>query len=135
MLAALLRSAFQKKRMEIHVESAALLRCKSKPADALAILCMQRRGLNISTHRSRYLYTLWAEIPNYLCIVCMNEEEAGILRDDINRPQTKIIVLNEAEGGIPNPRNSSFDYEQCARFLEAEAEKLIIRLSEMKGAA
>lgn len=128
MLAALLRSFLQERRIEVTVESAGL---KSdglrRPASENATAAMRERGLDLSAHGSAYAGNL--DLNSYDLVLCMDADLAGQL-EKLGVPRDRVEVLNAEAGGVPNPYGGDLEtYRKCTALLETLAQGIAQRYS------
>ena len=127
MLAALLRAALRRQVVAATVESAGTAAGQGEPASAGALAAMARRGLDLSAHRSRALVGLDLGGIDHVCTV--SSRHAAFVRS-LGVPPGRISVVAADRGGVPDPWGGDEEaYEEAARTLEAEAERLARSLS------
>lgn len=110
------------------VESAGTLKeAAGKPAAEHSITCMQKRGLDLSSHRSRWIGDL--DLTVFDLFLCVGPDEAAALVER-GVPRDKIEIVNEAQGGIPNPYQKGLgEYQACARVIEQFVEDFVANIA------
>lgn len=125
MLEVLLKKELQEKGIQgVKVESAGTLQeAKDNLANEHSITCMDKLGLNLRNHRSRWFGDLC--LTDYDLIVCMEEEQLNILTY-LGIPLEKIIVANKDAGGVPNPYKKGLAaYQECSKILQQVAREIV----------
>jgi ribose 5-phosphate isomerase B len=90
-----------------------------QPATTEALREMQRRGLDLSAHRSRECTSL--NLQDFDRILCMTSSHAAYVRSK-GVPARRITVLHAERGGVPDPYGGTpADYAACADLLEQSA--------------
>ncbi len=127
MLAVLLGAALRSRGVEATVESAGTAAGQAEPASAGALAAMARRGFDLSAHRSRALVGLDLGGIDHFCTV--SSRHAAFVRS-LGVPPGRISVVAAERGGVPDPwGGDEAAYEEAARTLEAEADRLARSLS------
>ena len=122
MLAELLIEALRRKGVAATVESAGTGASAGEPASAEAVAAMARRGLDLTTHRSRPVDGL--DLAQFDRIFTVSSRHAAFVRGQGVQPG-RIEVLAADQGGIPDPFGGDGSiYEETATVLAAEAERL-----------
>lgn len=92
------------------------------PATIHSVNCMDRRGIDISSHVSRPLSSL--NINRFDLIVCMSSDEVEFVIK--LKPRGAVLLANAVNGGVPNPWQKGPEaYEKCAEALEAVCEEIL----------
>lgn len=121
MLQALLSRNLPREKFEI--ESAGLADRTGAPASAHAVECMQERGLDIISHRSREASDL--NLASYDHIYCVEEALSNQLVA-LGAPKEKIEVTE-----VSNPYGKDLEtYRACAETLSRIAEALAAKLNQ-----
>ena len=89
------------------------------PANSRSIACMKERGVDLTSHTSRWVADL--DLSQYGWIVCVGREEADKVSTWLgSNSSTVIIVANEQQGGIPDPYELGLPgYRDCLALLDA----------------
>lgn len=133
MAEALLVHELAKLGIEADVQSAGLRLDCDKPPLEHAVACMQRRGLDITDHRSRHIDSVRNREGITHAYVVEQCFISGLQDHDI--PLHKIHLLNKEQGGVPGYSNRRPEsIEQCACVLETEARKIAEELAVLTGA-
>lgn len=129
MLQTLLRAALANvKNDHLTVVSAGTGAAAGDPASPGAQRAMQRRGLNLTDHRSTLLSTL--DLMGFDQVWCMTTTHAAAVRG-LGVPAPRIHVVNAAGGGVPDPwGGDDHDYEECAQVLEIAARDIAQALTQ-----
>jgi protein-tyrosine-phosphatase len=88
------------------------------PANPHSVVCMEERGIDLSTHVSRWVGAL--DLNQYTHIVCVGEVEAQQVLSFLG-PDSKVVVTiaNKENGGVPNPYQLGLDaYRDCLTLLD-----------------
>lgn len=121
MLQALLSRNLQ--RGEFEIESAGLADRTGAPASAHAVTCMQERGMDIASHRSRKASEL--DLASYDHIYCVEETLSHQLIA-LGAPIGKVEVVE-----VSNPYGKDIEtYRTCAETLSRIAEALSAKLNQ-----
>ncbi|MBQ9515046.1 MAG: low molecular weight phosphatase family protein [Ruminococcus sp.] len=96
MAAAIFNSLAAEKGLDYVAESAGVAAVGDRPASANAIKAMAELGIDLSSHRTRFLPAL--DLNEYSLFVALNDEHADILRS-IGIPDHLLRLLRRA----PNP--------------------------------
>lgn len=101
----------------VKVESAGTIEGKNgRPINEKSAAALERRGINLSSHSSKFVGDL--PLHTYNTILCVGEEEASFVLSITNHES--VIVLSEDKGGIPNPYQQSAEvYEDTAKAIES----------------
>lgn len=88
-----------------------------RPANHRSVACMKERGLDLSTHVSRWIGDL--DLGAYRWIVCVGPDEAETVRSALGVDAARVLVANAARGGVPDPYELGMDgYRDCAVLLD-----------------
>lgn len=100
------------------VESAGLQEdLAGRGANHRSVACMAERGLDLSGHTSRWIGTL--DLGRYRWIVCVGSKEAEEVRAMGGADPARVLVANEADGGVPDPYELGMEgYRECVTLLE-----------------
>ena len=100
------------------VESAGLTKeLAGRPANYRSVACMKDRGVDLSSHTSRWIGDL--DLDQYRWIVCVGHEEADKVRAASSADLTSVMVANEQQGGIPDPYElGTVGYRNCLALLD-----------------
>ena len=100
------------------VESAGLSpELAGRPANYRSVACMRERGVDLSSHFSRWIGDL--DLGLYRWIVCVGDEEAGKVRAALGSGAARVLVANEQGGGIPDPYELGLaGYRDCLALLD-----------------
>jgi len=112
------------------VKSAGTLNMEHHEASDKAIQVMKERGLDITSHRSRYIdqdLVGWSDI-----ILVMEDDHREYILDQFTHAQNKVQMLTEfagEKGDVPDPIGQGIEvYRQCAEqltsLLRAISEKM-----------
>ena len=127
MAEAILRSLLQRYGIAENFEVASAgmkAGCGGTLANELAIAEMHSRGLDISKHLSQHVDGL--DLASYNRIYTVAAAEARALVDRYDADPSRVFVLNEEEGGVPNPFDTPTQaaYESCATILWRVCEEI-----------
>lgn len=127
---AVLRSELSKRGLEVHVESAGLLKeAEGQNAFDSSVKEMSDRGLNISSHKSRHIGNI-GDFTQFDLVVCVGEAEANQVRAFSPDMKDRVVVANELAGGIPNPWEKGDEaYRTCALTIVAVMTEMAENLS------
>ncbi len=126
MLASLLRAQLVDHN-HITISSAGLAAQNGSPASTHACTCMQQRSLDLSQHSSTAIQS--CDMNAIDRFYCLTERHAFALAD-AGIPHEKLFVVNQKNGGVPDPFGGSLAiYEQCAQVLETAAHTIAADLS------
>lgn len=116
----LLQVLAEQGKRNIEVESAGMLReTAGMPANPHAIEAMRDRGIDITAHQARWIGTL--DLAAYDRLLCVEPEQVDVL-GSLGAPRERIEVLNEANGGIPNPYGKDLEtYKTCSTIIRLAA--------------
>ena len=88
-----------------------------RPANHRSVACLQERGVDLTTHRSRWIGDL--DLDQYRWIVCVGQDEADKVRSALGAGSASVIVANEQQGGIPDPYELGLaGYRECLALLD-----------------
>lgn len=112
---AMLRHELTSRGVEVEVESAGLLKeAEGQKAFECSVLEMRDRGLDISGHTSRHVGSV-GDLTRFDLVVCVGKPEADRVTAFEPRLEGRVVVANEANGGIPNPWEKGDEaYRTCA---------------------
>jgi protein arginine phosphatase len=123
-------------RMDVndwHIESAGAWAYEGEPAAKLSQLVMERRGLDISAHRSRP--TSMKLINDFDLVLTMEDRQKIYLRTTYKESADRIYRMSEIVGDmfdIQDPiAGNVADYEQTAYLLEHILSKRIEKIHEL----
>jgi protein-tyrosine-phosphatase len=126
MLAALLGDVLTRNGIQAQVESAGTGAYAGDAASHGALAAMARRGIDLSTHRSRALSGL--DLTPFEHIYAVSSRHAAFIRTQ-GVPPERITVVAAERGGIPDPWGGDDEvYESTARVLEGEVARLVATL-------
>lgn len=111
----LLRQAIeQKKIVNLQVESAAGLKeASGKEPEEGAVLALKGIGIDISSHRSRFIGDL--DLSKFNSVYCMDPSVMTIVHENLALQGVSIpVVLVSEPSGIPNPYGKDQDAYQLA---------------------
>lgn len=130
MMEAVLRNELSKRGLEVQVESAGLLKeAEGQSAFDSSVKEMSDRGMDISGHKSRHVGSI-GDVTQFDLIVCVGEAEADKVRAFSPNAKDRVVVANEAEGGIPNPWEKGDEaYRTCALTIVAVMTEMAESLS------
>src|SRR3989344_2653508 len=119
----LLRRAIEKAGANDVIESAAgLQEAAGKEAEEGAAIALAGVGIDISSHRSRFIGDL--DLSGFDVIYCMDPGVIPIV-ESLKPEGVRVLLVNEAEGGIPNP----YGKDQAAYQLALEiTEREVMRI-------
>jgi protein-tyrosine phosphatase len=111
------------------VESAGLTKeLAGRPANHRSVTCMKERGLDLSTHASRWIGDL--ELSQFGWIVCVGRDEADKVRAVLGDSSARVLVANEERGGILDPYELGMEgYQACAALLDQVMPDIAARIS------
>src|SRR5690242_2009317 len=66
-----------------------------RPANHRSVACLQERGVDLTTHRSRWIGDL--DLDQYRWIVCVGQDEADKVRSALGAGSARVIVANEQQ--------------------------------------
>ena len=100
------------------VESAGLSReLAGRPANHRSVACMKERGVDLSSHVSRWIGDL--DLGQYRWIVCVGQDEADTVRSALGAGSASVMVANAPLGGIPDPYELGVaGYRDCLALLD-----------------
>ncbi len=129
MLAALLRQALdQAGRNDVDVGSAGTAAGSGDHASPEAASAMARRGLDLTSHRSRNVLAL--DLAAYDQVWCMTGNHSAFMRAH-GVPAAKLNVVAVERGGVPDPFGGDMaEYEACALVLEDAARRIAERVAK-----
>jgi protein-tyrosine-phosphatase len=126
----LTRALKQKGRTDVIVESAGALReTDGMEAESGAVVALRNIGIDISKHRSRWIGRL--DLSKYYRIYCLDPAvvpavEHHLLGHPFGFPNSTIRLVNENEGGIPNPICKGQEvYDEVLRIIDREIQNTI----------
>jgi protein-tyrosine-phosphatase len=115
------------------VESAGIMDLFGQPASQGAVLAMQRRGLNITAHRSRPITR--AILKHFQLILTMERDQRDTLRRDFPAFASKVWMLSEMSGeekDVADPYGmSQKEYEACANRIDHYLSAGLARIIEL----
>lgn len=86
-------------------------------ANPRSILCMNERGIDLTSHTRRYITEL--DLSQYSWIVCVGHAEAQKVSEAIGYSQATILVANADDGGIPDPYEHGLQgYRDCLALMD-----------------
>ena len=101
------------------VESAGVRKeLAGRPANYRSVACMKERGVDLSSHISRWIGDL--DLDEYRWIVCVGHDEADQVRSALaQNSAATVMVANEHHGGIPDPYEHGLaGYRDCLALLD-----------------
>ncbi len=100
------------------VESAGLSQdLAGRPANHRSVACMKERGVDLSSHTSRWIGGL--DLDQYRWIVCVGLDEADKVRSALRTGSASVLIANEHQGGIPDPYELGLEgYQDCLALLD-----------------
>ena len=123
MLEGLLKEAL-KNNSNVQIESAGTLDDEGQPAHEYSIACMDKLGIDIRTHRSRYVAKL--DLTQFDLIVCMEQVNANVVRQ-LPVGNAEVIVGN-SPNGVDNPwEKGPQAYAVCIRTMEKVTADVVAR--------
>jgi protein-tyrosine phosphatase len=88
-----------------------------RPANYRSVACLKERGVDLSTHVSRWIGDL--DLEQYRWIVCVGHDEAHRVRAVLGAAPANVVVANEDQGGIPDPYDLGLaGYRNCLTLLD-----------------
>jgi protein-tyrosine phosphatase len=116
------------------VDSAGISReLAGRPANHRSVTCLNERGINISSHVSRWIGDV--DLEQYQWIVCVGREEADQVRSLVGVDEARVIVANEDQGGIPDPYELGMaGYRNCLALLDEVMPNVAQRISQATSA-
>jgi protein-tyrosine phosphatase len=116
------------------VESAGVSeRLAGRPANHRSVACLEERGIDLSTHVSRWVGDL--DLDQYRWIVCVGRDEADQVRSRLGADKSRVIIANEQEGGIPDPYEHGLaGYRDCLALLDEVMPEVARRISQARSA-
>lgn len=111
---------------DVIIESAAgLQEADGKEAEEGAVIALQNVGLDIALHRARWMGRL--DLTQYDKIYCMDPAVEPMVRAQLNVSSNSVVVIvNEAEGGIPNPYGKDqAAYDLALQIIQREVKKIL----------
>ena len=116
------------------VESAGVRReLAGRPANHRSVACMKERGVDLSSHVSRWIGDL--ELGQYRWIVCVGHEEADMVRSALGADSAGVMVANEHRGGIPDPYEHGLaGYRDCLALLDEVMPHVARRIGQAQSA-
>jgi len=122
-MAAFFKREFQIVGFSVKIESAGVVDREGVRVSRHTLAVMKERGIDMSSHRSRYVGNI--SLENFDHIYCIDERVKKRLID-FDADSSRIVILNEKNGGIPNPFHRDIEaYEKCASLIETEVKKVI----------
>lgn len=127
MIEALVRQGLTERGVDVLVESCGLLpRLEEEftAANEHSVEMMQIEGLDISGHKPRHIDAVGDLSPFDAIIVVNDNVKAGVVEQGAD--EDKIIVLNGAGGGVPDPFNRGREaYVACIATIKASLPEVI----------
>lgn len=111
---------------DVIIESAAGLREADFMApEEGAVAVLKGIGIDISDHRARWIGRL--DLTQYDKIYCMDPAVEPLVRAQLNVSSNSVVVIvNEAEGGIPNPYGKDqAAYDLALQITQREVKKIL----------
>jgi protein-tyrosine-phosphatase len=127
MFEALFRKACCDRALDVIAESAGVRKeyADGHPADEKAIVCMDRFGIDIRGHRSRWIGSL--DLGSYDLIVCCGRTALNIVQSQV-QDRSKVVLTNSPEG-VHDPFGEPQEaFNDCANII---AETIIPQIIEM----
>lgn len=88
-----------------------------RPANTRSVACMNERGVDLSSHLSRWIGDL--DLGQYQWIVCVGHDEANEIRSALGASSASVLVANADQGGIPDPYELGLaGYQDCVALLD-----------------
>lgn len=120
----------QEQNLDMHASSAGVATVDGLTANQKAIDTMAQLGLDITSHRTRFLPNL--KLGNYDCFVTMNYDQATLV-ESLGVPRDMIYVLSrkpvdkyDLESGIADPYGGDMlAYKKCVDDLNEAIDELI----------
>ena len=104
---------------DVTVESAGLLKeAEGQPMAPESANELRARGIPTDGHTSRHVASI-GNINRFDYVITVGQEEAAAFRELYPEYTGLVMVLNEANGGVPNPwRLGDEAYRLCAELIE-----------------
>ena len=117
------------------VESAGMSReLAGRSANYRSVACMNERGIDLSSHISRWIGGL--DLDQYTWIVCVGHDEAEMVRSTSGATSANVIVANERHGGIPDPYELGLTgYRDCLALLDKVMPNVAQQITGAKSAS
>ncbi|MBR2714816.1 MAG: hypothetical protein IKB73_01260 [Ruminococcus sp.] len=130
MAQALFNKICEEKGLDMHASSAGVATVDGLTAAKHAIDTMAMQGIDLSTHKSRFLPNV--KLSNYDLFVTMNYDQSTLV-ESLGVPRDRIVVLSKTpadkydiEVGIADPFGSDMAaYRKCAEDLRVAINELI----------
>ena len=98
-----------------------------QPAHEHSIACMDERGIDIRSHRSRRVRRI--DLTQFDLIVCAEPPQVEVVR---SLCPTANVILGNGPEGISNPWEKGPDaYRSCAETMEKVTAEVVARLTEL----
>ena len=126
MFEALLQLALQENgRTDVVVESAGTIQeAANHPAEEGALVAAKRVGLDLSGHVSRWVGDL--NLRDFHINYCMEPSVRDGVREFNLPPTVRIILVNEEQGGIPNPYQKGQEaYDESLEVIRSVVGKIV----------
>lgn len=116
------------------VESAGLTKeLAGRPANHRSVACMQERGIDLSSHKSRFIEDL-ENLNQFHWVVCVGPDEADKVRAILGESSASVLIANEDHGGIPDPYELGMDgYRDCLALLDQIMPDVARRISRAES--
>jgi len=103
MMEAILRNELRKLGLEVHIESAGIMKeTEGQGACEHSVKEMRERGHDLTTHKSRHIGSI-GDLTQFDLILCVGRPEADQVQIFCPAISDRLRVVNESDGGIPNP--------------------------------
>lgn len=117
------KKEFEIAGLDIEIESAGVVQREGVRVSRYTLTVMKEYGIDMSSHRSRYVGNI--SLENFSRIYCVDERVKKRLID-CGADGSCIVILNEKNGGIPNPFHRNIEaYKNCASLIETEIKKAV----------
>ena len=96
---------------------------------SLRLRAANERGVDLSRHVSRWVGNL--DLDQYQWFVCVGHDEADQVRSLLGADETRVIVANEHQGGVPDPYELGLaGYRDCLALLDEVMPQVARRISQ-----
>ncbi len=124
---AILTKKLSDKGIGATIDSAGIAEKIPTPASDNAKTAMQEMGLSVDEHTSKHVREVDLSSFDTILVVDQKTKDAVI---EQGTPVEKIIILNEENGGVPNPYGGDVDvYRKCAESIDGLLEGFVEKIA------
>lgn len=125
MIKTILEKKLSDKKISAKVDSAGIYGNSFNPVSHNTTIVLEEMGLSIDSHTSRHIRRKNLLNFDYFLVV---DKETKIHFIEKGISPIKIFILNEDDGGIPDPIGGNLEtYRRCAKIIEKAVENFITK--------